>query len=87
MDKTYLDTIKTLAQGALGGLTFGMYHSYVTNNMMEEFNKENTLKNQKWLEEAGFNSQERLYKMESQHKAEMDELRAKMAALEKRSWW
>ena len=87
LDKTYLDTIKTLAQGTLGGLTFGMYHFYVTNNMMEEFNKENRLKNQKWLEEARFNSQESLDKMEAQHKAEMDELRTKMAALERRSWW
>ena len=27
--------IKTCAQGALGALTFGMYHQYTTNKMME----------------------------------------------------
>jgi hypothetical protein len=33
------DNIKTFAQGALGAMTFGMYHQYVTNNMMTMNNK------------------------------------------------
>ena len=75
LDKTYLDTIKTLAQGALGGLTFGMYHQYTTNKMMEMNNEQ--MKSQNKLE---------IDRIKFQHKAEMDELRTKMAALERRSW-
>ena len=34
------DTLKTFAQGALGAMTFGAYHQYTTNKMME-LNNEN----------------------------------------------
>jgi hypothetical protein len=30
--------LTTLTQGALGGLTFGIYHSYVTQQMMAKHN-------------------------------------------------
>jgi hypothetical protein len=30
--------VRTLAQGALGGITFGIYHAYVSHKMMEENN-------------------------------------------------
>ena len=79
MNKTYLisaDSLKTMAQGALGAMTFGMYHQYTTNKMMEMNNIQMNLNNQYFKD-----------KMEAQHKAEMDELRTKMAALERRSWW
>ena len=38
MSKTYLlssDTLKTFGQGALGAMTFGAYHQYTTNKIME----------------------------------------------------
>lgn len=38
MSKTYLvsiDTLKTFCQGALGAMTFGAYHQYTTNKIME----------------------------------------------------
>ena len=38
MNKTYLlstDTLKTIGQGALGAMTFGAYHQYTTNKIME----------------------------------------------------
>jgi hypothetical protein len=51
MDKKFLTT---LAQGVIGGLTFGIYHAYVTERMMEEHNaklrrqwEDNELKNMK----------------------------------------
>jgi hypothetical protein len=31
--------IQTIIDGALGGLTFGIYHSIVTQRQLEEFNK------------------------------------------------
>ena len=38
MSKPYLlssDTLKTISQGALGAMTFGAYHQYTTNKIME----------------------------------------------------
>jgi hypothetical protein len=40
-----METIKTLAQGALGSMTFGAYHMYVTKSMMEINNEMNDEKN------------------------------------------
>lgn len=34
-----MDTLKTCAQGALGAMTFGAYHMYVTTEMMKQNNK------------------------------------------------
>lgn len=33
------DTLKTFVQGALGAMTFGMYHQYTTNRIMDMNNK------------------------------------------------
>ena len=41
-NRTYilsLDTLTTICKGALGGLTFGAYHQFNTNKMMELNNK------------------------------------------------
>ena len=38
MSKQYLvstETVKTVVQGALGALTFGAYHQFISNKMME----------------------------------------------------
>jgi hypothetical protein len=38
MSKTYLlsfETFKTIGQGALGAMTFGAYHQFVTNKIMD----------------------------------------------------
>jgi len=90
MNKTYLisaDSLKTMAQGALGAMTFGMYHQYTTNKMMEMNNEQMKSQNKLEIDRIKFQHQYSMDKMESQHKAEMNELRTKMAALEKRSWW
>jgi hypothetical protein len=36
---TLKKNIKTIAQGALGGLTFGMYHMYISLKQIEEHNE------------------------------------------------
>jgi hypothetical protein len=41
-----METIKTCAQGALGSMTFGAYHMYVTKSMMEVNNEMIAVKNQ-----------------------------------------
>ena len=38
MNKTHIlsgDTLKTMLQGALGAMSFGVYHQFTTNKMME----------------------------------------------------
>ena len=43
---TYLlsmDTLKTISQGALGAMTFGAYHQYTTNKIMELNNEKQDL--------------------------------------------
>ena len=47
MNKTYLlstDTLKTISQGAIGAMTFGAYHQYTTNKIMELNNEKQELK-------------------------------------------
>ena len=73
MNNTYLvtkDTIKTIAQGALGAMTFGAYHQYTTNKIMELNNKK--LELQQKIE---------MDKMKTQHNKEINELREKIDGL------
>jgi hypothetical protein len=48
-----METIKTIAQGALGSMTFGAYHMYVTKSMMEINNEmnDNKIKNMEFKNE------------------------------------
>jgi len=41
-----IDTLKTMGQGALGAMTFGAYHQYTTNKIMELNNEKVELKHQ-----------------------------------------
>ena len=79
MSKTYLlssDTLKTISQGAIGAMSFGAYHQYTTNKIMELNNEKQDLQ-QKYF----------MNKMENQHKMEMNELREKLNKIEQKSWW
>jgi TolA-binding protein len=74
--KTYLlslDTLKTMGQGALGAMTFGAYHQYTTNKIMELNNEKMALQNKYFID---------------QQKQEMNELNGKIDKMEKdRKWW
>jgi hypothetical protein len=75
MNRTYLissDNLKTIAQGALGAMTFGAYHQFVTNRMME-LNNENIRLQQKTLE--------------LQRRAEMKVLEEKITKLQQQRRW
>ena len=90
MTKTYLlssDTLKTIGQGALGAMTFGAYHQYTTNKIMEVNNEKQDLQHKYFMD-----------KMETQHKAEMNEFREKLTEMnelrdkldkieKKQGWW
>jgi len=80
MSKPYLlssDTLKTISQGALGAMTFGAYHQYTTNKIMELNNEKQELQQKYFMD-----------KMENKHKAEMNELREKLNKIEQaKNWW
>jgi len=72
---TYLmstDTLKTIAQGALGAMSFGAYHQYTTNKIMELNNEKQELRTQYLLD-----------KIEKKYNNQIYELREKINKLEK----
>lgn len=61
------DILKIISQGALGAMTFGAYHQYTTNKLMELNNEKQELKQKYFMD-----------KMDNRHKTEMNELREKL---------
>jgi hypothetical protein len=45
-----IKNIQTIIDGALGGLTFGIYHGIVTQRQLEEFNKKMELERKEFRE-------------------------------------
>lgn len=79
MSKTHIlsgDTLKTISQGALGAMTFGAYHQYTTNKMMELNNEKQDLQHKYFMDN-----------MERQHHKEIEELKEKLNRLERKRWW
>jgi len=75
MHKTYListDSLKTIAQGALGAMSFGAYHQYTTNKIMELNNEKQELRTQYLLDN-----------IEKKYNKQIYELREKINKLEK----
>ena len=58
-----LDNLKTMGQGALGAMTFGMYYMVVTNRKFDEWERERKLQMEEW---------------EQERKLKMEELRKKL---------
>ena len=72
--KTYLlslDTLKTMGQGALGAMTFGAYHQYTTNKIMELNNQKMDLQHKQEMDKLN----EKINKLEK-NQLEKD-----------RKWW
>ena len=71
------DTIKTICQGALGAMTFGVYHQFTTNKIMELNNQNQELKQQYVID-----------KLQADHAKEIAEMKAHIRRLEdQRRWW
>ena len=68
-----IDTLKTIGQGALGALTFGIYYQYTTNKMIELNNQKIELQNKYFID-----------KMENQYKKQMTEMENKYKLLNER---
>ena len=71
------DILKIISQGALGAITFGAYHQYTTNKLMELNNEKQELQQKYFMD-----------KMDNRHKKEMNELREKLHKIEQQqNWW
>jgi hypothetical protein len=76
MNRPYLisgETLKTVSQGALGAMTFGAYHQYTTNKIMELNNEKIEIQHRYFMD-----------KLEAQHKKEMQEMEHKQLILNKK---
>jgi hypothetical protein len=74
MNKTYLislDAVKTIAQGAAGAISFGIYHQYSNDTQLKLIIESKELQ-QKYL----------IDKLEAKHNKEIRELKEKINTLE-----
>jgi len=79
MTRTYLmniENVKTVCQGALGAMTFGAYHQFTSNKMME---LNNTIQEQK-MEKQQEKMEKQQEKMEKQQ-LKMDEIETEIREL------
>ena len=77
MSKTQLisgETLKTIGQGALGAMTFGAYHQYTTNKIMELNNEKVEIQHKYFMDKMENQHKKEMDKMENQHKKEMNEM-------------
>jgi pyruvate kinase len=92
MSKTLIsgETLKTIGQGALGAMTFGAYHQFTTNKLMELNNEKIEIQHKYFMDKM-----ENKYKINmDKYKLEMEKmeiqnkrLNEKIEKLEKKSWW
>jgi len=71
-----VEAMKTFAQGALGAMSFGAYHQYTTNKLMELNNENQDFKYKLFMEQ-----------MEHRHQNEITELRSHIDTLKKQQWF
>ena len=82
-----LDTLKTIGQGALGAMSFGAYHQFTTNKMME-LNNENIRQRNEFIQqqtEHNLKQQSEFYRTQhdesvKQHQLDMNMLNEKLTS-------
>jgi hypothetical protein len=89
-----LDDLKILCKGAIGSMTFGAYHMYITTNMIHENNRNNQLKidennrnNQLRIEEINRNNQFLMDEINKNNQMRFDELIKKIEKLENKRYF
>ncbi len=89
-----LDDLKILCKGAIGSMTFGAYHMYITTNMINENNRNNQLRidennknNQMRIEEINKNNQLRFEEINKNNQMRIDELIKKIEKLENKRYF
>ena len=85
MSKTLIsgETLKTICQGALGAMTFGAYHQFTTNKMMELNNEKIEIQHKYFMDKMENKYKIDMDKMENQNKL----LNEKIEKLLNKSWW
>jgi septal ring factor EnvC (AmiA/AmiB activator) len=76
------DGIRTIYHGALGAMTFGAYHHYISDKMM----KMNNRYFEKQIQEQQREIQEQQREIQEQQR-EIQELYKEVQALKQRRWW
>lgn len=92
MSKTHLisgETLKTISQGALGAMTFGAYHQYTTNKIMELNNEKIEIQHKYFMDKMENQHKKEMIEMENQHKLLNDKLEKleKVVSQQKSCWW
>jgi len=78
-----LDDLKILCKGAIGSMTFGAYHMYITTNMINENNRNNQLR----IDEINKNNQLRIDEINKNNQIRFDELIKKIEKLENKRYF
>ena len=78
-----LDDLKILCKGAIGSMTFGAYHMYITTNMIHENNRNNQLK----IDENNRNNQLRIDEINKNNQIRIEELMKKIEKLENKRYF
>ena len=91
MNKPHLisgETLKTISQGALGAMTFGAYHQYTTNKIMELNNEKVEIQHQYFMDKMENQHKKERIEMENQHKLLHDKLeKLEKIVSQQKSWW
>ena len=72
------DDLKIIFKGAIGSMTFGAYHLYITTNMINENNRNNQL----IIDENNRNNQLRIDEINRNNQIRFDELFKKIEKIE-----
>jgi hypothetical protein len=81
-----METLKTFFQGALGAMTFGAYHQFTTNKIMEMNNQIMDNKHRNEMEKMEIIHRNEMEKMESQYKL-LNEKFEKLISEKEKRWW
>jgi uncharacterized membrane protein YebE (DUF533 family) len=91
MSKTQLisgETLKTISQGALGAMTFGAYHQYTTNKIMELNNEKVEIQHKYFMDKMENQHKKEMIEMKNQHKLLNDKLeKLEKVVSQQKSWW
>ena len=81
------DTLRTFSQGALGAMTFGAYHQYTTNKIMELNNEKVEIQHKYFMDKMENQHKKEMIEMENQHKLLNDKLEKLEKVVQQKSWW
>ena len=72
------EAVKTIVQGALGAMSFGAYHQFTTNKMMELNNDKLNAEHKYNLDRIENEHKQQLESIEKKYQTEMNELNIKL---------